>query len=230
MTSKKSKNKIVKNKVAKQDKKKNVKVANVAKKAVKKTKKMPKENLIQALDILDRVEDNDLRELTRFAGGKEDYLKYFPQDANEEKELLLAKMIRQAEERLENNLVKIEKLTFELEKMNIEKEVHEKLLKKNPKMKEAWKYNFMEDYYSTEMRQLSETEETIAYDVAWIEEAEEMITIEKYKNLPEDFFDYYFFDGDESSSWEDGGNFLNDDEMECGDDCSICNEADEINF
>lgn len=223
MAPKKPKNKVMKKKSVKQDKKKTVKTA-------KKTKKMPKENLTQTLNIIDRVEDGDLRELTKFMGGKEEYLKYFPQNAKEEKELLLVKMIRQAEERLERNLSKTESLAFELEKMNIDKEVHEKLLKNNPKMKEAWKYNFMEDYYSTDMRQLSEVEELIAYDVAWIEEAEAMLTIEKYKNLPEDFFDYYFFDGDDDLLGEDENDFLDDDMAGCDDDCPVCGEMDEINF
>ncbi|KKP94072.1 MAG: hypothetical protein UR99_C0046G0008 [Candidatus Moranbacteria bacterium GW2011_GWD2_36_12] len=155
-------------------------------------------------------------------------MKYSPENEKEEKELLLIRMIRQAEDRLDRNLLKIDELKFRFKKNEIENEIHEKVLTKNPKMKETWKYRCMEESYFGDSDKVKEIEDSIVYDEAWIGEAKKMITTKRYQDLPKDFFDFYHFDGEDISLWGDNEDFFDD--MCDEEDCPICGKFDGPSF
>lgn len=124
---------------------------------------------------------------------------YTPQNEREEKELLLAKMIKDKEDRLDNLMAKADNAKFEIEKLDIDREVYKKIVAKN----KNYEYWFSEDYYTTVKNKLAGLEEDIAYETLWIKEAEKLFKTEKYKNIPADFFYHFHFDGEGGTFWED---------------------------
>ncbi|MCX6713499.1 MAG: hypothetical protein NTV48_00095, partial [Candidatus Vogelbacteria bacterium] len=123
------------------------------------------------------------------------YLKYSPSNEQEERDLLLAKLIYDTENRLLNLEMKQSGLKFELDKMNLEREIHEKLMS-DKKVDLDWEYRFSEDFYYAEKKELEEAKADIVYYTAYLEKAKKLIKTEKYKKLPTDFFNFYHWDGE----------------------------------
>src|SRR3989338_1548262 len=71
------------------------------------------------------------------------FQKYSPKNPQEEKELQLAKIIGERERIIMARMAEADELKAKLREFDLEKEVHEKLMKANPKKREEWKYNMM---------------------------------------------------------------------------------------
>jgi len=194
--------------------KKSKKVAATAEKAKNKTKKQliklahesSEESLKKISEIVAETKDGELKKFAGFAYDEGEFLYYTPQNEREEKELLLAKMIWEKEDRLDNLMAKADNAKFEIRKLDLDREVYQKILAKN----KNYEYWFSEDYYTTVKNKLAELEEDMAYESLWVAEARKSIKTEKYKNIPADFFYHFHFDGESGTFWEDGLDGLDD--------------------
>lgn len=148
----------------------------------------------------------------------EQVLRYEPTNDQEENDLLLAKMIFDRENHLCGLEIKINSAKFALKKLDLEREVHCKLMAGlNEGQQAEWQYNFSEDFNLMERQDLERLQDEAAYDAKWLEAARKLIKTEKYKSVPPGFFRHYHFDYDSDPSL--GG---------C---CGCCeDEPDEIPF
>lgn len=140
---------------------------------------------------------------------------YHPTNEKEEEDFMLCELIRRKEDDIVDKMMKLEKLELIMEKSELERKVHEKVLKKYKDKKEEWKYNWLPDYVLWEGNRLGEIKEEISYDEAWVNEAKKMITVDRYKDIPVSYLSHFDF-GFEEEFYEDdcdcGDNF------KCGDD------------
>lgn len=120
---------------------------------------------------------------------------YSPANQKEEEEFLLCRIIWRKQNYIEGLKSKKGSLEFRLEKFELEKKVHEKVLERHKNRREDWKYNVMDYYANTEREQLAETNENIAYEEAWVAEAKKMITTARYKPcIPKRHLEHFDFD------------------------------------
>jgi len=161
------------------------------------------------------TKNKNLKVMAEIAKGEAEYFYYSPTNEQEEKDLLLAKIIKEREDCLIMDLeCRSGAAKFALEKLDIEREVHKKLLKSLPKTKqEDWQYCFSEDYYQTVVNRLKEIEEDIDYATNWIETAKKLIKTKKYLSFPPDFFQHYHWDHEGIDFWPDDIISRNNDEI-----------------
>lgn len=158
-----------------------------------------KESLKKISKIAAKSKDDGLKKFAGFAYDEGEFLHYTPRNKREEKELLLAKMIWEKEERLDSLMLKVDNAKFEIRKLDLEREIYQKILAKN----KNYEYWFSEDYYTTVKNRLVELEDDMTYESMWIAEAQKLIKTEKYKNIPAGFFYHFHFDGEDGILWED---------------------------
>jgi hypothetical protein len=173
------------------------------KKTSKKTKTKKKENFKKTTKEIFDFPDVTYED--------KDFLKYVPTNEQEERDLLIAKLIFEKENLIESLLQKADSAKFEIERLGIEKEIEYKIVK--IKNEDQFESRFSEDYLMIVESKLQAIEDDIAHWSLWISEAEKMIGAEKYKNVPGWFFDSFHFEGEEGSFWEE-------DYSEC--DCQAC--------
>ena len=150
------------------------------------------------------------------------FQEYSPKNQKEEKELLLAKIIAQREQKVMGYLSEIDELKSQLLEFELGKEVHKKVMSDNPSKKEDWKYNVMDDFVVWERNRLAELGDYIKYDSAWLETARKMIKTKKYQGILSEVLDHFHFDGDGHSFWEDEiGGYPSSCEMS-----ELCDEED----
>ena len=154
------------------------------------------------------TDDEKSRTWAEMALDEAEYFYYGPDNEKEENEFLLARLIQDKEDKLWKKTWKVDAAKLELQELDLNRKVHAKIIKKlkNKNQREDWQYNFSEDYYTIVKHRLSELEDEIAYEMAWLDEARKLITLEKYKNIPADIFKHIHFDGDGCSFWEDDYN------------------------
>jgi|GEM_PF-3219334 len=174
---------------------------------------MPKKKKSAAKKLTAKKLLNDINDPAEW---EEKILSYEPANEGDEKDLLLAKLIKEREDgvlsRLENQIGGME---FELKKLDLRGEVFKKLLQNSSKAnQEEWKYNFSEDYYSDIRHRLAEIKGDIAYEKAWIEQAKKMIKNKKYLNLPSDFFASHHYDYEDVDSCGPAGDPCRDPDRE----------------
>lgn len=130
---------------------------------------------------------------------------YSPQNKQEEKEFILAKMIYDKEGRVQELMSEADEAKLVLEKMKIEREVHDELAQSpvGKKNWDDWQYCFSEDYYLGEQKQYDEAVENLAYASAWMEAARKLIKDKKYLAVPEDVWGHAQWDGDGHLFWID---------------------------
>ncbi|MFA6159597.1 MAG: hypothetical protein WC678_00715 [Parcubacteria group bacterium] len=109
---------------------------------------------------------------------------YQPKNEKEDEEFTLSELIRRKERYIDDQTMKMCDIKERIEKLMLEKKVHEKVLAKHKNKKEEWKYNWMQDFVSMEENELHKIEEDLGYDEAWVAEAKKMITTARYKNMP----------------------------------------------
>jgi len=156
-------------------------------------------------NFTERTKDKNLKAIAEIAKGEAEYFHYSPANKQEEKDLLLAKIISEREDHLIMDLeCQAGAAEFELERLDLERTVHKKLLKSLPKTKQHdWQYYFSEDYYQTVVNRLEEIEKDIDYENKWIETAKKLIKTKKYLSLPPDFFRHYHWDYEGMDFWPD---------------------------
>lgn len=141
-----------------------------------------------------------------------EFFYYQPHNEKEEKEFLLCKLINDREVNLSRMEMKIENIKTRLEKFNIEKEVHEKVLVKNKNKKKEWQYYCMDEFVLPDRNRLEELADTIEYEKAWIKAAKEIIKTQRYKNgIPARHLEHYDFG-------------IEDDELAYDERCDCCDE------
>jgi hypothetical protein len=152
------------------------------------------------------------------------YFYYCPNNPAEEKEFLLAKMIYNEEERLMNLEIQLDAAKYDLEKLDLNREVNHALMKTAEAEKHPdFKYRFSEDYYMTVKNRHDELLEDIRYSQLWLEAAAKMIKSEKYKNMPESVAKSIVDDSEGVNIWTNDP-FEDDDNCDCGEDC--CHDND----
>lgn len=119
---------------------------------------------------------------------------YQPKNKKEDEEFILCELINRKERYIDDQTMKIDDIKSRIEKLMLEKKVHEKVLAKHKNKKEEWKYNWMQDFVIMEENELHKIEEGLEYDEAWVEEAKKMITTERYKNMPARCLGHFDFD------------------------------------
>ncbi len=163
-----------------------------------------KESMDKIIDFIKQEKDEKLRGYANCALEEAEYFYYSPWSPKEEKEFLLAKMISEAERRFWKAMMKADNARLELDRLEIDKKVHEKIMNsKNPNKREDWQYNFSEDFRTMVKSRLDELDDEIFYTSAWIEEARKLITIDKYKNIPDYVMGRIHLDAEAESFWPD---------------------------
>jgi|SRR3989338_2667270 len=161
------------------------------------------ESIKKISDFTKTAKNKNLKAMAEIAKDEAEYFYYSPTSEQEEKDLLLAKIIRDREDHLTMDLkCQAGAAKFELEKLDLAREIHKKLLKSLPKTKQKdWQYYFSEDHYQTIANRLQEIEKDIDYETNWIETAKKIIKTKKYLNLPPDFFKHYHWDYEGIDFW-----------------------------
>ncbi|MBU1612997.1 hypothetical protein KKC87_01020 [Patescibacteria group bacterium] len=142
-----------------------------------------------------------------------EFLFYEPTNEKEEEEFMLCELIRRRERNVVDLIMKIGANKLRLEKLALEKKVHEKVIARCKDKREDWKYNWMMDFVIMEEQDLHKNEDEMAYDEAWIAEGKKMITTVRYKAVPVRHLEHFDFNFDKD--FYDGCN----DSCGCGGDC-----------
>jgi hypothetical protein len=193
-----------------------------------------KDALEKISEFIIKTEDKDLRGFAQCAYDEAEFFYYSPENESQEKELLVAKMLKFHNDKLRKLLNRVDSARYELRELEIEREIDKKIFKSAHRSEKGWGYEepsrFSEDYCMIVRNKLTEIEADIEYESAWIKEAEKMIKTEKFKNLPDDFFDHMHFDGEGGIFWTDEMGMDYDEPKiehdplcDCGDDCD-CDE------
>ena len=127
---------------------------------------------------------------------------YNPNDEKEEKEFDLARMIAKRGDKMMDMMCKLGSIEAKLENLKLDEEVHKQVIKNN-KDKKDWQYNFSPDFVGVVKNERDEIKDSLDYEAAWIEEAKKMITIDKYKDIPNEVFDMISPDFDDDDFWDD---------------------------
>ena len=177
------------------------------------------EALDRIAEHIENATDEEFRDMARLAYIEAELNYYEPKDMEEEHDVLVAKMIHEHEDLLTDLSSEIEVVRFDMEKLAIEREVDQMIGVEDAD--EA----LGEEYVATLRTELQDLEEAIAYEARWIEAAESLIKHEKYQEVPESFFDHYFFDGEVDESDDEEDEDWNDDGC-CGGTCR-CHDGEE---
>lgn len=163
------------------------------------------ESLKKLEDFIVKEKNQDLRDYANLAYNEALYFYYSPQKEQDEKDFLLSKMIKNREDCFWRLMGEADAAKLELKKLDLERKVHLRLLSHLGKDKkcEDWKYNFSEDYYVTVKNNLIKSEDEIAYESRWLEEARKMIRNKKYLEVPDEVFEHMHWDGGGKTFWED---------------------------
>jgi len=163
-----------------------------------------RESLQELKNYIANEKDEEKRGYAEIAYDEAEFWYYSPINDKEESELLLVKMIREKEDQIFDQQMKVDAAKFELEKYAFDKKIHVRILKsQSKKQAEKWKYNYMDDFTFSIENRLIELGDSIAYDEEWLKQAKKVITTERYKDLPADYFCHNHFDFDGVSPWDD---------------------------
>lgn len=158
-----------------------------------------KESIKKIEDLMDRETNKELLSYAELAFDEALCFYYTPTNERDEKDFLTAKLITEREKAMWRKMAEIEILKFELSKMDIEREVHRKLLANvSKKEMEEWQYNFSEDFYIMERNSKDRLEDDIAYETAWLAVARKTIKNKKYQDVPSSVFDHIHWDGEDN--------------------------------
>lgn len=162
----------------------------------------------EAVEKLERfiqeTHDDDARIMAEIALDEARFNYLSPNNAQEDRDLELAFLIVDKEEQLCNLQEKVDAAQRELALLEIEKEVHDALIASaNKTRKEAWKYNFSEDYLMIVKGRRDELQDEALYTHAWLAQARKLIKTDKYQNLPQGALDGWHHFSDGVSFWDD---------------------------
>ncbi len=154
---------------------------------------------------LEREEDLNRRMLLDMALSECSFLRYQPENEREEEDLLLRLVISNHIRQSDETVLRLDKLYDELDRYVIEKKVSERLAKKNiGEDSGKWDLMAIEDMIASAKGQIADAEALLDYEEKWIKEAQSMIEMEKYRDMPERALGFF------------GGDVDEDDECDCG--------------
>lgn len=162
-----------------------------------------KEALAKLNDFIAKEQNSDLRCHGMIARGECELFYYGANTEQEEQDWLLAKMAMLNEERIDDLEIKIAGAKFELKKMDLERKVHQALMKKvSAKEREEWKYNFSEDYYQMVVNRLVDLEGESRYYQSLAKTGRSLIKTKKYSAVPVRALREIKLDGENINFWE----------------------------
>ncbi|MFA6048216.1 MAG: hypothetical protein WCV59_04700 [Parcubacteria group bacterium] len=177
--------------------------------------KLAHEGTKEAIDKIEKYikaePDYEKRSYAEIALGECEMFYYQPRNEKEEEDFLLSELIRRRENHIDDLYMKIENIESNIEKLMLEKKVHEKVLSSHKNKKEEWKYNWMQDFVTMEENKIAEIKDDLAYDEAWVAEAKKIITTTRYRNMPLRHLEHYDFNMDH--------NYENDTDCDCDEGC-----------
>lgn len=183
-----------------------------------------KEAIAKIEKYLDEVQEEDKRIAAEMALDECEMLYYQPKNDKEDEEFFLIWLIGQKEQAIDGMCRQAGMIQSKLDKFNLEKKVHNRLMKKGGAKNDDWKSRYMDDIMAWEKETLETLKEDIEYGEAWIAEAEKMVTTARYKaGIPErhlDHFDMVFNEGTSNSGCDCCDDDCCEDDCDCGDDCS----------
>jgi len=157
-----------------------------------------KEAIAKIEQYLKIEQDEEKRAYAEMALEECEFIYYQPTSEKEDQEFMLCELIRRRKIDLEDLMMEAGAVQMKMDKLMLEKKVHDRILAKNKDKKEIWKYNYLPDMLLTEKGVLQELEDAIAYEEAWIAEAKKMITTPRYKNIPDHHLAHFSFEFDEA--------------------------------
>jgi len=163
------------------------------------------ESIEKIAQIIRHEKNPDLVGFAKCAYDEASFFYYDPMSEAEEKDFQLAKMIRERGMRIDDLEHELESKSLEWQRIQIEKEVHAQMVNANPKSVDL-RYRLSEDMIGMAKRNLSEIEEEIRYEEAWIQTARKMIKTKKFQTIPTDVLDSIHLDGqidDDDCPWPD---------------------------
>lgn len=153
--------------------------------------------------------DEEKREMAQRALAACEAQYYEPQNDKEEQEFILCKLISMREREIGELEEEATQSELELDKLALEKKVHEQVMAKHKDKQKAWADRWIEDLRQAELNNLKALEDDLEYETAWVAAAKRMITTPRYKGgIEARHFEHY--------------DFLFDEEVEedcCGDEC-----------
>ena len=153
-------------------------------------------------EFIEQEENKDVKAYAEIALDEARFFYYSPNTETEEKDFILAKMILKTRRQCYDLEFEIEKMKHKIEKLKIEGQVHEQLLKTaSAKKKKDWEFNFLSDFYGMALGELAKLEDDLAYKEAWIKQAEKLIKNKKYLTVPFETLDHTHLDGEEYEPW-----------------------------
>lgn len=141
---------------------------------------------------------------------------YDPRNEKEEEEFYLLSLINKREQRISDLIDEAGAAQLKVDKMMLEKKVHDKVLAKNKDKKDLWQYNFIGDMVGMDQSVVDQIEDNIAYEEAWVAEARKMITTPRYKTMPAHHIESFDFPTSEDEMFDD--KFEDDEEYDDVDD------------
>lgn len=153
--------------------------------------------------------DEEKRELAQRALAACEAQYYEPRSAKEEQEFILCKLISMREREIAELEEEAGQSELELDKLALEKKVHEQVMAKRKDKQKTWSDRWSEELRQAEANNLKALEDDLEYEKAWVAAAKRMITTPRYKGgIEARHFEHY--------------DFLFDEEVEdecCGDGC-----------
>ncbi len=144
----------------------------------------------EAIDKIEKIIKNTKdSDLIGFAGCALDecyFIYLMPDNEEEERDFLLAKMIDQKENKIIDLEIKAGKLEGRTKRLAIKQEVHEKIIQtsnKDSRWRE-WRYQISINAPRFVQERLQEIRDDIEYEEAWVKTAQDTIQNEKYKKIP----------------------------------------------
>jgi hypothetical protein len=186
--------------------------------------------------IISTSENEELVDYARYALHEAQYLYYAPNDDKEERELILLKSMVEKEDHLWELNSLGEGFEYELAKVGIENEVEKKLIERM-KPEEIAEDDGYEEWL---IEQIEEINDECEYWQEWIKEAEGMITVKKYQEIPQEVVMNIHLDGEDNLDEldADGGEFDDmcddefcdcgcdeDEECDCDEKCDCCSSC-----
>jgi hypothetical protein len=180
-----------------------------------------KEAMIMIERFIESVDDLELRAYGEMALEECEFLLYQPTNDTEEQELMLCALIERRERNRDDIDFDVDEAKLKVEKLTLEKNVHDRVLSSHKKRKVEWEYFWIEDFMTMAEQDLRELESELEYEIAWIAEARKMITTERYKDISSRFLSHFDFDFEDESFDEDDD--FDDDACNC-EDCDACTD------
>lgn len=173
-----------------------------------------KEAIAKIEQYLKLEKDEEKRAYAEMALEECEFIYYQPMNEKEDQEFMLSELIRRRKLDLEDLMMEAGAVQMKMDKLMLEKKVHDRIIAKNKDKKEVWQYNYIPDLLFSEKEALQQLADVIAYEEAWIAEAKKMITTARYKNIPDHHLEHFSFefdeDLDESADEEDFEEYFDD--------------------